>query len=266
MLVEQTEFTAWADYYASAPRDFAAKYGVRVAYNPLAWISMAPRTGSWFFNRINGLGLEAPATEQALDEAIGILTSAGCTEYVVPLSPAARPTELAGWLKARGLRYRNNWAKMYRGNEPAPPSHTDLRIERVGEQWAGAFGELVRECFEMPAALLPFMGCHVGRPGWFHYLGFDGGRPVSAAAMFMSGESAWLGFAGTLASHRGRGAQGALFARRIADGLEAGCKWFVTETGEDTPDAPNPSYRNMLRAGFQLAYMRPNYLYSGQLT
>ena len=51
-----------------------------------------------------------------------------------------------------------------------------------------------------------------------------------------------------------------MFARRISDGLKVGCKWFVSETGEDTPESPNPSYHNMLRAGFTLAYLRPNYV------
>ena len=46
-------------------------------------------------------------------------------------------------------------------------------------------------------------------------------------------------------------------ARRIRDGADLGCRWLVTETGEDTPHHPNPSYHNMLRTGFLLAYQRP---------
>jgi hypothetical protein len=34
----------------------------------------------------------------------------------------------------------------------------------------------------------------------------------------------------------------------------------VTETGEDLPEKPNPSFRNMMRAGFKLAYQRRNYM------
>ena len=82
--------------------------------------------------------------------------------------------------------------------------------------------------------------------------------------MFVNGEVGWLGFAGTLKTHRKRGGQGALFARRIKDGLALGCKWFVTETGEDTPENPNPSYHNMLRSGFKLAYLRRNYVHQSR--
>ena len=65
----------------------------------------------------------------------------------------------------------------------------------------------------------------------------------------------------TRPSHRRRGAQGALLARRIRDAADLGCRWLVTETGEDLPERPNPSFRNMLRTGFELAYQRANYLF-----
>ena len=52
-------------------------------------------------------------------------------------------------------------------------------------------------------------------------------------------------------------------AQRIRDGMALGCRWLITETGEDTPEHPNPSYHNMLRTGFKLAYHRANYMPAG---
>jgi hypothetical protein len=49
-------------------------------------------------------------------------------------------------------------------------------------------------------------------------------------------------------------------ARRIKDGLGQGCKLFVTETSQDRPENPNPSFHNMVRTGFVVAYNRPNYM------
>jgi len=49
-------------------------------------------------------------------------------------------------------------------------------------------------------------------------------------------------------------------ARRIADGIKLGCRHLVSETGEETPEEPNPSYRNMLRTGFELVYARRNWI------
>ena len=72
----------------------------------------------------------------------------------------------------------------------------------------------------------------------------------------------WLGIGGTLPSHRKRGAQGAIMAKRVQAAAEAGCKWVITETSDDLPDYPNPSYHNMQRTGFNLAYKRTNYVYN----
>jgi hypothetical protein len=84
---------------------------------------------------------------------------------------------------------------------------------------------------------------------------------MATAAVYCRGEYAWIDFASTLPGYRGRGGQAALLARRIADGAALGCKWLVVETAEATPEKPAPSYRNMRRYGFEVAYVRPNYLY-----
>ena len=45
------------------------------------------------------------------------------------------------------------------------------------------------------------------------------------------------------------------------DARAQGCRWAITETGEETEEEPvNHSYRNMLRAGFRLAYARRNWV------
>jgi hypothetical protein len=131
-----------------------------------------------------------------------------------------------------------------------------MRIEH-----ADAFADIALINFKIPMELRPMLTGFVGKPGWHHYLALDGDQPVSVAAMFIAGEVSWLGFGSTLESHRKRGGQGALFARRIEDGLKLGCKWFFTETGEDTPESPNSSYRNMIRTGFKLSYLRRNYVH-----
>lgn len=260
-LVELGEARAWMDYFACAPAAFAAACRVVVKHVGSACVTMIPQLDMRFFNRINLLGVNEPATESQVAEGIELVECAGCTNYMVQLSPLAQPPELVGWLAARGLRKANNWAKMYRGNEPALGAHTDLRIQPIGREYTDAFGEIALTAFEMPLELRPHMACVIGKPGWYHYMAFDGRHPVAGAAMYVLNDVAWLGFGCTLEAYRGRGAQSALFACRIEDGLGHGVRWFVTETGEDRPEQPNPSYRNMLRAGFKLAYMRPNYVH-----
>jgi len=261
ILNEFGEADAWADYFLCAPPEFAREYKVEAKRIGSVRVTMIPGMDWAFFNRIVGLGVREPAVESLLDEAIGVLQDAGCKNYMAQVCPSAQPSSLPDWLSARGFTKSRNWAKVYRDNEAAPTIATDLRVERIGTEYASAFADVVLTAFEMPLELQPMIAGVVGKPGWHHYLAFDGDQPVSAAAMNVSGGTGWLGFGSTLESHRKRGGQGSLFAQRIADGLKLGCQWFVTETGEDTPESPNPSYHNMLRAGFKFAYLRPNYVH-----
>ena len=89
---------------------------------------------------------------------------------------------------------------------------------------------------------------------------YDGGQPAGAGALYVDGGVGWLGLGATLPEYRGRGAQSAILAARIEDARRQGCATVVTETGELADDRPSSSYRNILRFGFEEAYLRPNYL------
>jgi GNAT superfamily N-acetyltransferase len=86
---------------------------------------------------------------------------------------------------------------------------------------------------------------------WTAFLALEGDTPVSAAAVWVEPPAAYFGFAATLAEHRGRGGQGALFAARVEHARAAGCTRLVTETGELREASPSASYRNILRHGFE---------------
>ena len=261
MLSEFGESKARVNLYLCAPPEFTRKYGLEARRIGSVWVLMIPGWEGGYFNRIIGLGVGAVATESLLDDAVGVLQNAGCSNYMAQISPLAQPPQLLEWLNARGFTNGGVKAKMYRGNEPAPSIPTELRVESIGKESADDFANIALAAFGMPPELRPFVTGTLGKSGWHHYLAFDGDQPVSAAGMYVKGNIGWLSFGSTLASHRNRGGQGAMFARRITDGLSLGCRWFVTETTEDTTESPNPSYRNMLRAGFKLAYLRPNYMY-----
>ena len=217
-----------------------------------------------FFNRVIGLGIARPATSQDVVHADAFFKELGNGWSVLQVADeVAEPAELVGWIEARGWVRGRRWPKLWRsleGELPDGRANLPVRIERVGPELAGDFVRIVGAAFEMDEALPRLGAATMGRPGWAHYLGFDADQAVSAAAMFVTADVAWLGFGATLESHRGRGAQSAMFARRLTDARSQGCRLVITETGEDTPEEPNPSYRNMLRAGFEVAYLRPNWV------
>jgi hypothetical protein len=259
-LVEFGEGEACADMFLAAPADFAAGMGLRVERVGSAIALITAKMDIMLFNRVIGLGVIEPATEAMVDDIATLYHQAGLRNFAIQVSPFAQPSALPAWLEARGLTRRDNWAKVYRGVEPPPPVPTDLRIESIGLDQAGAFAAVACTAFGMPDTFQPWLAADVGRPGWRHYLAWDGEVPVATGALFVKDRIGWLGVGSTLLSHRRRGAQGAIMAQRIRDGAELGCRWLITETGEDVANRPNPSYHNMVRTGFELAYQRSNYM------
>jgi N-acetylglutamate synthase-like GNAT family acetyltransferase len=78
--------------------------------------------------------------------------------------------------------------------------------------------------------------------------------------MLIDGEVAELGIAATLESGRRRGCQLALLRRRIEDAAAAGVRTLFVETGARVPGHPSTSYANILRAGFEEAYLCPGWI------
>jgi GNAT superfamily N-acetyltransferase len=146
------------------------------------------------------------------------------------------------------------WVKFGRGVEPAAPVETALRIDVADER----FGDVVQEGFRMPESMSEWVAELPGRDGWKCFMAWSGDAPVAAGALFVDGEAGWLGFAATLPEFRRQGAQSALLARRIDAAREAGCTILATETGERITGRTNDSYNNILKAGFEEAYVRAN--------
>jgi hypothetical protein len=138
---------------------------------------------------------------------------------------------------------------------------TSLVVHEVGKDRGMDFGKVVQAGFSAPPPFAFWAAALVGRPGWRSYVAYDGDTPVGAGGLYSNHGLGWLGLGSTVPSHRGRGAQNALLARRIADAIEAGARGLVTETGQPRSgeEAAHPSYRNILRAGFKVAYLRLNY-------
>jgi hypothetical protein len=258
--LERAEIDELADLVAAAPPAVAERFGVGVVRVGGAAAVAAARADVPMLNRVLGLGLLEPATAATIARLTSPWRDAA-VRYLVQVVPEAETPDLRRALEARGLVRRDNWAKVWRGAEPPLEAATDLRIEPIGPAWRSAYAEVMRAAFGLAPEHAAFFEGVVGRDGWLTYLAFDGEQPVAAAALFVHDGVGALAGGATLPSHRRHGAQGALMARRIRDGLALGCRGFMAEAQEDTPEAPNPSYRNMLRSGFQLAYLRRNYVY-----
>ena len=203
-------------------------------------------------NRVGGLGLERDANDDELDDIEAFFRGHG-NRFAVSLTPGP----LHDRLLERGYTAGYSWMKFRRDASPAPAVTTELTVEETHD--ADAFGSVVAEAFGIPAAT-DFFGGLVGRPGWSIFLARSGDDVAGGAALFLEDGIGWLGIGGTRPAFRGKGAQNALIAARIERGRALGAHAFTTETGERVEDRPGGSYRNILRGGFEEAYLRPNLL------
>lgn len=260
--LERCEIEEWEDIYRAATTKSAAACGVSLRREGSAAIFSASGLNALALNRVVGLGLGETATDAALERIIEHFAHAGVLRFFVQRCPVPTTDDLHHLLIRRGFRLYNHWVKLHRGVEAPRACVTDLRLECIDARHAEAFGEIVATSFEWPPCTAPWVARTVGRAGWRHYMAFDGDTPVATGALFAMGGLGGLNFGCTLPESRGRGAQGALIARRIHDAATLGCTRLVAETADDTPERSSPSYRNMLRFGFEVAYHRPNYLYN----
>jgi GNAT superfamily N-acetyltransferase len=214
---------------------------------------------SLIVNRTMGVGLAEPADDRLLD-AIAAHYGAD-REHAIHVAPHARPGDLAARLRSRGYGHYFSWVKWWRDGSPAPAVETTLRIAPATPADAGAVAGLMTVVFDQPPSLGQATAEKIGAPGWRHFLAWDDTTAVAIGAVHIAEGGAWFGVAGTLPSHRRRGAQLALLGARIEAAREAGCELLVVETGPDSAERPNPSYHNVERAGFRIAYERASWVY-----
>jgi hypothetical protein len=250
----------WGDVWESVPAGVAREKGVeRRDFGPVR-ASIArelPRVG--MMNLV--LGATEPGAIEGghLAAALEWASSHGVNFYV-PVTPGLPESETAeAWLKSNGLAEGYAWMKFIRAAHPPRFKTPDVEVVELTDPEAAPFGMVVATGFGLPAWASAFFAGLPGREGWRCYAALIDGEAQACAAMHVHGDLAEFGPAATLEPARGRGCQLALLHRRILDAIDAGCQTFWVETGERVPDRPSTSYRNILRAGFEEGYLRPNW-------
>jgi GNAT superfamily N-acetyltransferase len=249
---ESIERAAMQDLYRAA-----AVPGVEAVQFGPAMLLLCPHGPPLLCNRLLA---DAPLDADVLGEAI---RWAGQRQlpWAVSLGPGARGLDAE--LQARGFRPGYAWMKFSRGVTDIPDARTELRVALASPADRDKFAAIAASCFALGEPMRHLLTHLPGRDRWRCYLAWNRDEPVAAAATFLLGDAAWIGFAATMPSHRRLGAQGALLAARIRDAAACGANTVYVETGERAPGKPDHSYRNLLRAGFQECYLRPNLVCPG---
>lgn len=255
--IETAEHEAWREIDRAAPPEIRAALGIACISIGDGAAFAASKIDHIQFNRLAGLGVTREIAAEELDEGIAIFERLGLANWIVHVPPQSH--NLAALCAARGfVPHSRSWAKFARDAGPPAMIDTDLQIREIDAEYGDAFGATASSGFGMPPIVGKWLAAIPGRPNWHCFLAFDGDTPAAAGALYICERTGWLGIGATLENYRGRKAQQAILAARIAKGIERGCELFTTETGIPHAGEAGPSFKNIQRAGLQIAYERQN--------
>jgi hypothetical protein len=265
--IERIEREAWMDLFSIAPEECVAQLGLWSARHPVAAVLAAREAPLVEFNRTLALGIDQPVGRHDLDRLAERMRTHCNPVRALAVPPVASRGTILAWLQDRGgTPHGSGVAKLHRDASPAPDPacRTSLAVRLAEAPEAACFGAAVQGGFEAPPPFARWFSGLVGRTRWKTCLAYDGDIPVASGALFLNGDRAWLGVTATLPSHRRRGAQAAIVARLLHEGAANGVAGFAAETTQPPAeeDGAHGSYGNLLRAGFSVAYVRPEYRFS----
>lgn len=260
--LERTEARFWREIWDEVPAALGVAKGVRRAeFGPVQATVTAAAAEQRFLNLILGAASADAAAEGFLEEAIDWVRDQGVRGFAL-LDPNLAGAEAAErTLTHADYTREHDWMRFVRDAHP-PRFKVSGEVEIVeldGSEEDAPFGSIAALGFGLPAWAASFFAPLPALPDWRCYLALIDGEPQACAAMLLDGEVAELGVAATLEGGRRRGCQLALLARRIEDAAAAGVHTLFVETGARVPGHPSTSYGNILRAGFEEAYLLPGY-------
>jgi GNAT superfamily N-acetyltransferase len=202
-------------------------------------------------NRVYLCGCDPAMSPDGVARLIDLFRAEGVRRFFIWLSPGpdmdamrARLTQ-HGLLRARRTGYPTLWR-----TDPCPVHfETDLVVREVSTEEIDAARDWLGD------TLWPEYARSAGRRGFVHYMAFDDNLPVAIAALCVFEDIGYLLAATTAESHRRRGAQQALIAKRVDRAEQMGCSVQVSETMYMLEH----SFRNLQRAGFREAYEKEVY-------
>jgi hypothetical protein len=258
---DRIEARAWSDWFAAIPPEFRSEFGFGVRTVADATLLMAPQIPMALLNRAVGLGMTRPASADDVDAVVKAFVDAGCSTFGLAWGPYAEPAALAPHLDAMFPEpsQQTLLAKMVRGTVPPSSPPSDLRIVPVDRSLVGETDRAIA-CAQGAPFLAGILAPLFWRPRWHLYAAMDGDVVVGGAALFLDGDSAWLGMAGVLPKYTRRGGQTCLMVQRIRDAIAAGATRIFTETDEPSQAGANPSLNNMERCGFEKIVSRTQFI------
>lgn len=258
-LLNGVERSFWRNIWETVPAGVAGEHGVEARdFGPVQATVVRDLPAARMLNLVLGAEEQRADAGGHLAQALDWMESQQVSFYV-PLAETAGSARARGLLESRRYERGYAWMKFIRDAHPprfSPPA--GVEVVTVTDE-TEPFGMIAATGFGLPPWASALFANLPRKPGWHCYLARVEDEASACAAMFIQNGMAELGIAATLEPARGRGCQTALLHRRITDAGAAGCHTLSVKTGERTPGHPSTSYGNILRAGFEETYLRPNW-------
>jgi GNAT superfamily N-acetyltransferase len=262
-VIETAERQAWRAFYLRA-----RKSAMGMLQPHMKMTSTGAMCSVWgldilAYNRVLGAGMERTITARFLRDAIQFYRGQSIDRFFLPIAPSLLNDPLRCDLESAGYHPYNRWAILYRSSTAKTAYHqrSGLRVRTATHGDGPLFAELMTKSFVWTDEVGALLATMVGNPEFHIYFAEKNARAIGAAVLHIQGECGTMMLAGTLPEYRGLGAQSVLLQTRIHEAKAAGCTWLFSQTAEQLPQKPVQSYRNMLKAGFALAYHRTNFIY-----
>lgn len=254
---EAAEQKALISWYNAAKEVRASGFDWHVLEIGDALCSVSSSEPSILVNRVFGVGSKGGPDVEQLKDIRALYSEAGVERFFLHVIPGkADPAAL----EAAGFENYRGWMKFIRSTDDRPKPRSDLEVREIGPEHADEFARIAGSAFDFLPSSFPTVAKVVGARGYRCFMTFDGDKPAGTGVVYVDGESGVFDFGATDPGFRRRGGQSAVLAARVACAAEMGCRNLYTMTGEAVPDDPQHSYSNILRAGFEEAYLRENWV------
>ena len=249
-------------FWGLMPSDVAKRLRPQAARVGDALLTLAAGSDALRVNRVIGLGHDGLAREAMIDEIIAFYRAAKLRRFSIMMSPGPQAQRISRWLLARGFTRRGGHSLLVREARLAvPPVRSEVRVARAKREHAEAILTIHERCFALPASRRSWSLAGLETRHQEQYLALVGTTPVAVGALQIDQELAWIGGGATLTRWRRRGAHAALIAARLRRAARQGCRWVWVETAAPAPGRPAGSRRNLLRMGFEEAWVKPLFVW-----
>jgi GNAT superfamily N-acetyltransferase len=259
--LEALEHAALLDVHSAATPIVAVALGLSVAElgdGVCTACSSVPSNA--YMNRLRGLSVRGPLDSAVLDAATAFFRSRPVAAFGIDVAAGSSRDDLVALLTSRGFVHASTAAKLIRRGDLATRRADTFDIVDVSKKRAEDFASVWVRGLPAEPGFTQWMAALPGRSGWTCKVAYRAMQPVACAASRIDENGrCWLGFSATLLEHRRQGAQSALLADLLTHAARLGCDLAATETAFGRGDSA-ASLRNVIRAGFEVAYTRELYV------